>query len=340
MALKNPGLPKVLVTARFADEVMNALSEGYDLEAHREDFPIARDRLLQSVADKEGLIPIISDAVDRELLDRAPRLRVVANFGVGYNNIDVSAATERGILVTNTPDVLTDATADLAFALILSVARRVVELDALTRRGAFRAWAPMLNLSREVSGKVLGIIGMGRIGRAVARRAQGFGMRIIYCDPRHMDASLEAALDAEHVGLDTLLKIADFVSLHVPLMEETMHLIGSAELGLMKKESYLINVSRGPVVDEGALVTALKAGTIAGAGLDVYEKEPKLTPGLTKLENAVLLPHIGSATNDTRGQMAVVAAKNALAMLRGKRPKNIVNPQVFEASEYLRRIEK
>jgi glyoxylate reductase len=324
-----PSRLKVFVTARLADEVLKDLREAYDVDAHLEDHSIGRDRLLASVADKEGLIPIITDTVDSELLDRAPKLRVVANFGVGYNNIDVNAATERGILVTNTPDVLTDATADLTFALILALARRIVELDALTRRGDFKVWAPMLNLSREVTGKVLGIIGMGRIGRAVARRAVGFGMRVLYYDPRRMDEASDQALTAEQVSLGTLLNKADFVSLHVPLTEETTHLISSRELQLMKKDSYLINVSRGPVVDEKALVAALKAGTIAGAGLDVYENEPALAPGLTDLVNVVLLPHVGSATIETRTKMARLAFENLRAALAGDIPPNLVNPEVL-----------
>lgn len=320
---------KVFVTARLADEVMEALRETYDVEAHPEDYPVDRKRLFASVTDKEGLIPIITDTVDKELLDQAPKLRVVANFGVGYNNIDVNAATERGILVTNTPDVLTDATADLTFALIMGLARRIVELDALTRRGDFKVWAPMLNLSREVTGKILGIIGMGRIGRAVARRATGFGMRVLYCDPRRMDKALEQALNAEYVSLETLLKRADFVSLHVPLTGETRHLIGPRELQLMKKDSYLINVSRGPVVDEESLVAALRAGTIGGAGLDVYENEPLLAPGLTDLGNAILLPHVGSATVETRTKMARLAFENLRAALAGEVPPNLINPEVL-----------
>ena len=329
MTVNYPMLPKVLVTARLAGEVIDALHEAYDLEAHLDDHPIGRERLLDSIADKEGLIPIITDTIDRDLLDRAPKLRVVANFGVGYNNIDVDGATERGILVTNTPDVLTDATADLTFALILALARRVVELDALTRRGDFKTWAPMLNLSREVSGKNLGIVGMGRIGRAVARRAMGFGMHVLYCDPCRLDEALEKTLNAEQVGLEELIRKADFVSLHVPLTEETRHLISSGALQLMKKESYLINVSRGPVVDESALVAALKAGTIAGAGLDVYEKEPSLAPGLTDLANVVLLPHVGSATVETRTKMARLAFENLRAALAGEVPPNLVNPEVL-----------
>jgi len=249
---------------------------------------------------------------------------------VGYNNVDVKAATGRGVPVTNTPGVLTETTADLAFTLILSVARRVAEGDRMVREGRFQFWAPFLFLGTEVTGKTLGIIGMGRIGKAVARRASGFAMRVLYYNQNRVSPSEEKEFHAEYADMKTLLASADFVSLHVPLNEKTRHLIGSAELALMKPAAFLINTSRGPVVDESALVSALKSGVIAGAGLDVYENEPALAPGLAELTNTVLLPHVGSATLETRTKMAMMATDNLIAGLTGRKPPNLVNPEVWK----------
>ena len=321
--------PKILITARLPEEVLRALKQRFDVEANFEDRPMARERLLQAIPDKEGLISLVGDSIDTELLDRAARLRMIAQMAVGYDNIDLVAATARGIPVSNTPDVLTDATADLTFALILALSRRIVELDGRVRRGEFKFWAPMLFLGREVTGKTLGIVGFGRIGQAVARRAAGFRMRVLYRDPRRIDAAAELELNAESADLGRLLSEADFVCLHVSLSEETRHLIGQAELALMKPTAYLINVARGPVVDEKALLAALRSGTIAGAGLDVYEHEPALTPGLVELENVVLLPHVGSATLETRFKMASLAAENLVAGLEGAVPPNLLNPEVL-----------
>jgi glyoxylate reductase len=320
---------RILVTGRIPEEVMTILSNNYQVEANAEDKPFERQVLLQSIKDKEGLLSMITDIIDEEVLDRAASLKMIAHFGVGYNNINVKAATARGILVSNTPGVLTDATAELAFALILSISRRLVECDKITREGRFRYWAPMLFLGREVTGKTLGIIGLGEIGKAVARRAKGFDMRIIYHNRSRIDISEEKKLHAEYVTLKTLLMEADFVSLHVPLTEQTRHLIGGAELSLMKPTAYLINTSRGPVVDEQALFDALRNRKIGGAGLDVYENEPSLTPGLTELDNVILLPHIGSGTLETRIRMATMAAENLIAGLSGKVPPNLVNPEVL-----------
>jgi glyoxylate reductase len=287
--------------------------------------PMKRDILVQSIGDKDGLLCMITDTIDEEILKRAHCLKMIANFGVGYNNINLEAATKRSILVSNTPDVLTDATADATFALILSVARRVVEGDKSTRAGEFKFWAPFHFLGREVSGQTLGIIGMGRIGKAVARRAYGFGMSIIYHDDHPLESSEEKSLGVKFVSIDSLLSSADFISLHVPLTDDTRHLITRQAFAKMKPTAYLINTSRGPVVDEKALVEALKQGTIAGAGLDVYENEPALAPGLAELNNVVLLPHVGSATLETRTKMAQVAVQNLLAGLRGERPPNCLN---------------
>jgi glyoxylate reductase len=316
---------KILVTSMLPQEVLGVLEKEHDIEAHGEIRPMERQNLLQSIDKKEGLLCTITDRIDNKLLDRGAKLRMIANFGVGFDNIDVEAATARGIAVSNTPDVLTDATADLAFALILATARRVVEGDKRTRAGKFRFFAPLNFLGSEVSGKTLGIVGLGRIGKAVARRARGFDLKIIYYSRRKIEPSEEKALGATYRELNTLISEADFVSLHVPLSENTHHLIGREELETMKPSAFLINTSRGPVVDEQALVVALQEGTIAGAGIDVYEEEPLLAPGLTELDNAVLLPHLGSATVETRTRMGLKAAENLLIGLQGERPPNCLN---------------
>jgi len=316
---------KISVTGRIPEEVVSLLRQGHEVEVSVEDRPMDRQRLLASIGDREGLLSMITDRLDQELLDRAPCLKMIANCAVGYDNIDLQAGSARGIPVSNTPGVLTEATADLAFALILATARRVVEGDRRTRTGQFKFFAPFLFLGTEVNGKTLGIVGLGRIGKAVARRARGFDMRVVYHDSRRIEASEEKALDVQYSDLKALLSEADFISLHVPLSPETRHLIGPQELRSMKSTAYLINTSRGPVVDEAALVEALREKRISGAGLDVYEHEPALAPGLTELENVVLLPHVGSATVETRTNMARLAAENLLAGLRGEKPPNCLN---------------
>ncbi len=316
---------KILVTARMPAEVLALLRQDHQVEAYDADPPMDRERLLQSIADKEGLLCTITDRIDAEVLARAPALKVIANYGVGFDHIEVAAATRRGIVVTNTPGVLTETTADLAFALILAAARRIVEGDRRVREGKFQYFAPFLFLGQDVNGKTLGIIGCGRIGRAVARRAAGVDLRIIYWSRTRLEPRQEQELRASYTPLDQLLREADFVTLHVPLTPQTRHLIGSRELALMKPSAYLINTSRGPVVDEAALVAALRQGRLRGAGLDVYEQEPELAPGLADLENAVLLPHVGSATIETRTRMALMAADNLLAGLRGEQPPNCLN---------------
>jgi glyoxylate reductase len=307
---------KVLVTGRLPEEIIDLIHK---------DHPMERERLLESVGDKDGLLCMVTDRIDQELLENAPHLKMIANYGVGYNNIDLNAATGRGIPVSNTPGVLTDATADITFALILAVARRVVEGDKMTREGRFQFWAPLHFLGREVTGKTLGIVGLGRIGKAVVRRAKGFHLSVLYHNRHRIDASREIELGVKFVTLKTLLSEADFVSLHVPLTDQTHHMIGREELQWMKPTAYLINASRGPVVDEQALLEALQTKKIAGAGLDVYESEPDVIPGLTELDNAVLLPHLGSATLETRSKMARLAAENLLAGLKGEIPPNCLN---------------
>jgi glyoxylate reductase len=316
---------KVLVTGRLPDEVVALIEKDHHVEINNQDRPMDRENLLSRVGDKEGLLCMITDRVDTELLNCAPHLKIIANFGVGFNNIDINAATERGIPVTNTPGVLTDSTADLAFALILASGRRLVEGDRNTRAGEFTFWAPLHFLGQEITGKTLGIIGLGRIGKAVAKRAAGFDMKVIYYNRQRLETGEEKALNVVFASFKTLLEESDFVSLHVPLTPQTTHLIGQKELNLMKPSAYLINTSRGPVVDEKSLLEALKNQVICGAGLDVYESEPELTPGLSDLDNVVLLPHIGSATIETRTRMAQMAAENLLAGLSDEIPPNCLN---------------
>jgi glyoxylate reductase len=320
---------RILVTGRLPQDIMTGLAKKYEADINIEDKPFAREKFLEGIRDKEGLLSMITDTVDEEALDRADHLKMIAQFGVGYNNIDVAAATKLGIPVSNTPGVLTDATAELAFALILAISRRLVEGDRMTREGRFRCWAPMLFLGREVTGKTLGVVGMGKIGKAVAQRARCFHMPVLYHNRKRMSESEEKELMAKYVDMKTLLSQSDFISLHVPLTKETRHLIGNKELSLMKPTAYLINASRGPVVDEKALLQALKKKKIGGAGLDVYENEPALTPGLAELDNVILLPHVGSGTLETRFRMASMAVENLIAGLNGKVPPNIVNPDVL-----------
>ena len=315
----------VLITCKLPQAVGAFIEKEHHVQINDQVRPMERNRLLKGVKNKEGLLCTITDQIDGELLEKASHLRMIANYGVGYNNIDLKAATAKGIPVSNTPGVLTDATADITLALILATARRVVEGDKRNREGKFKFWAPLHFLGTEVSGKTLGIIGLGRIGKAVARRAKGFEMRVLYHNRHPMEASEEEELGVQYVDLKGLLTEADFVSLHVPLTDQTQHLIGPHELELMKPSAHLINASRGPVVDEKALVEALKNGKIAGAGLDVYEEEPDLAPGLIDLDNVTLLPHVGSATLETRTKMAQLAADNLLAGLRGEIPPNCLN---------------
>lgn len=316
---------KILVTGNLPGDIMAPLVARHEVVMHTEDRPMASDAILAAIGDKQGLLCMITDPVDRELLAKAPQLKIVANFGVGFNNIDVAAATDQGIRVTNTPGVLTDATADLTLALILALGRRVVEGDQHTRDGRFKFWAPFYFLGHEISGKTLGIVGLGRIGKAVARRAAGFNMPVLYHNRKQLSPGQENRFGARYADLDTLLQQADFITLHVPLTPHTHHLIGERELGLMKTGAFLINTARGPVVDEQALLTALQSKKLAGAGLDVYEYEPRVTAGLEQLNHVVLLPHMGSATIETRRRMATLAVENLMAGLEGRIPPNCLN---------------
>lgn len=322
-------MPRVFVTRKIPDEGLKLLRGKTDLDLWEEDRVIPREELLKRVKGVEGLLPLLTDKIDVEVMDAAgPQLKIISNYAVGYDNIDVKAATERGIMVANTPGVLTESTAEHAFTLLLAIARRIPESDSFTRAGKYKGWGPMLLLGTELQGKTLGIVGLGRIGSRVAEMAvKGMGMKVIYHDIKRNE-KFEKQLKAKfRKNLPDLLKEADFVSLHVPLLPTTRHLIGEKELKRMKKMVYLINTSRGPVVDEKALVKALKGGWIKGAALDVYEEEPKLAPGLAKLENVVLTPHTASATIEARGAMARLAAQAILDVFAGKTPQNFVNKE-------------
>ncbi|HOB74043.1 MAG TPA: D-glycerate dehydrogenase [Phycisphaerae bacterium] len=321
----------VYVTRRIPEAGLEILRRHCDrVEVNPEDRVLSRDELLAAVRDRDGVLCLLTDTIDDETLAAAgPRCRAFANMAVGYNNVDLAAATRRGIMITNTPGVLTETTADLAWALMLAVARRVVEGDRFFRTGRWTGWGPMQFLGHDVHKTTLGIVGAGRIGTAVGRRSVGFGMRLLYTDP-HPSGELDR-IGARRVDLDTLLRESDFVTLHVALNERTHHLIGRRELALMKPTACLINTARGPIIDEAALVEALRERRIAGAGLDVYENEPEPAPGLVELDNVVCIPHLGSATEATRAKMATMAAENLVAALRGERPPNLVNLDVLAA---------
>jgi lactate dehydrogenase-like 2-hydroxyacid dehydrogenase len=306
------------------------------VEVSPHDRALTREELMAAVRGRDGVLCQLSDRIDAILMDAAQGCKVFSDFAVGYDNVDVPEATRRGIAVCNTPDVLTDATADLAWALLFAAARRVAEGDAVTRSGKFGGWGPMTMLGSDVTGKTLGILGAGRIGTAMALKSKGFRMNVLYAGSR-ANLRLETELGARRVEAEQLFAESDFISVHVPLRESTRHLVGERLLALMKPAAYLINTSRGPVVDEKALVQALKDRKIAGAGLDVYEHEPKLTPGLAELPNVVLTPHVGSATIETRPAMSVLAAENLLAILAGRRPKAILNPEVLQKHGHARR---
>jgi glyoxylate reductase len=323
-------VPKVLVSRVLPDEVLAALRPRAAVDAFLEDRPLPRGELLARLKGCQGLICAISEAIDEELLSACPELRVVSNVAVGFNNVDLAAATRQGVVVTNTPDVLTETTADFAWALLMATSRRVVEADRFVREGRWKQWEITMLLGGDVHGRTLGVVGFGRIGRAVARRALGFDMRVLYQDAVAADPDAERELRATRVDLDTLLREADFVSLHTPLTPETRHLINADTLRAMKRTAYLVNAARGPIVDEAALARALAEGRIAGAGLDVFEDEPRVHPDLLTLPNVVVAPHIASASHGTRIAMGRLAVENCLAVLEGRRPPTPVNPEVLD----------
>ena len=321
--------PSILISRVLPKEAIARAQTRAEVDLHEADRPLERTELIARLKGRQGLVCLITDAIDAPLLAACPDLKVVANVAVGFNNIDVAEATKRGVVVTNTPDVLTETTADFAWTLLMATARRVVEADRYVREGKFTQWEFMLLLGGDIHGKTLGIIGFGRIGRAMARRARGFDMRVLYQDAVAADPATEREFRATRTDTPTLLRESDFVTLHTPLLPETRHLINAQSLKTMKKTAYLINASRGPVVDEAALAQALKEEWIAGAGIDVFEREPEVHPALMGLPNVVLAPHIASASSDTRLKMANLAVDNCLAVLEGKTPPTPVNPEAL-----------
>jgi len=321
---------KVFVTRKLPEKGLEILyNECDEVEIYPHDRIPSKEEIIEGLKGKDGLLCLLTDRIDRDVISSNPKLRAISNYAAGYDNIDVDEATRRGIVVTNTPDVLTNATAELAWALLFAVARRVVEGDKFTREGKFRGWAPMLLLGKELRGKTLGVIGAGRIGTAFALKAKCFDMKVLYYN-RSRNEVLEEKLGARKVDLDTLLRESDFVSIHLPLTKETHHLIDYDKICLMKRDGIIVNTARGAVIKEKDLVRALKERKIFGAGLDVYENEPEVSEELKSLDNVVLLPHIGSATLETRTEMAVLAAENLIKALKGERPRYCVNPEVFK----------
>ena len=320
--------PRVYITRMIPKEGIDLLEESCLVDINPEDRPLSREELIDAVRDRDGLVCLLTDRIDSQVMDAAPRIRGFANFAVGFDNIDLKEATKRGIPVSNTPDVLTSATAEMAWALLFAAARRVIESDRIMRSGAWKGWGPLQFIGGDVTGKTLGIVGAGRIGTAMAVKSKGFHMPVLYTN-ESPNPTLEEILGARKVTFEELLKESDFVSIHVPLLPSTHHLFDRSAFMRMKRTAYLINTSRGPVVHEAELVAALKEGLIAGAGLDVYEFEPKMAEGLASLDNVVCTAHTASATKSSRSGMSVKAARNLLAMLRGERAPDCINPEVY-----------
>jgi gluconate 2-dehydrogenase len=320
--------PRVLVTREVFDETLDYLRQHCEVIDNQRDEPYAPEMLGRALTECDGLMCALTDRVDAALLAAAPKLKAVANIAVGYNNIDVPACTARGVMATNTPGVLDDSTADLAWTLMLGTARRITEVERRIRNGEWTGWQLKQWLGVDVHHATLGIVGMGRIGQAIARRALGFEMKVVYHNRKPIAAELERKCNATYVSFDELLARSDFIVLQVPYSPQTHHLVGAAQLAKMKPTAILINSTRGGVVDDAALIDALKKGVIRAAGLDVYENEPRLNPGFLKLDNVVLAPHVGSSTEATRKAMAMLAAQNLVAALRGEVSPNLINPEV------------
>jgi glyoxylate reductase len=316
--------PKVLITRKILPEALDYLREHIDYEIGSRERAPTKEEIIEKIKDKEGLLSLLVDTIDKEVIDSAPSLKIIANCAVGYDNIDIHYAREKKILVTNTPGVLTETTADLTWALILAVARRIPQADKFTREKKFKGWELELFLGKEVTRKRLGIIGMGRIGKAVASSAQAFKMEIVYFDPHRLSPEEEKTFNASPLPLDELLSSSDIITVHAALSPQTFHLISKEKIELINKDAIFINAARGPIVDEKALAEALEMGQIWGAGLDVYEREPEIEERLFSLDNVVLLPHIGSATYETRLKMATIAARNLVQGLKGEKPDNLV----------------
>ena len=321
--------PKILLTRVLPPKAMEYLETHVEFEM-LDPENITKERLINGVKGKEGLLCLLTETIDAEIMDAHPNLKVIANVAVGFNNIDVAAASQRGIPVTNTPGVLTETSADLAFALLMATARRIPESENYLRSGQWEGWGILQFLGTDVHSSTLGIIGLGRIGKAVVKRAKGFDMKTVYWNRTRLPESEERALGVEYLPWEEVLKVSDFISVHVAYNQETHHLISAHEFELMKDSAIIINTARGPIIDEKALVKALQDDKIAGAGLDVFEGEPKVEPELLAMKNVVLLPHIGSATVATRTKMGMMAATNLVAALEGKTPPNIVNPEIYD----------
>ncbi|HWR38945.1 MAG TPA: 2-hydroxyacid dehydrogenase family protein [Patescibacteria group bacterium] len=321
---------QVFVSGKIPQVASALLSKFFDVTIHNDLNLLSKQEIIEGVAGKDALLCLLSDNIDSDVIASNAKLKVIANYGAGFNNIDIAAATARKIPVTNTPAVSTAATADLTIGLMIAIARRIVEGDKTTREGRFTGWAPLYHLGVEVTGKTLGIVGMGNIGKAVVKRARGFDMRIVYFSRTRLKPELEKELQLEYLPLDEVIKTSDFLSFHASYNPSLHHLIGAEQLAAMKSSAYLINAARGPMIDEAALLKALQEKNIAGAALDVYEFEPKVTAGLEKLDNVILCPHLGNATVETRDAMAEIAAKNIVAVLNGEKALNCVNPQIYE----------
>lgn len=319
----------VFVTRRIPESGLSMLKKHHSVTVSQKNEVLSKDEIIDQAKEAEGLLCLLTNTIDEEVISNLPKLKMIANYAVGFNNVDVEYATKEKIPVSNTPGILTDTTAELSWALVFSVARRIVESDTFCRKGKFEGWGPMLMLGQDISKKTLGIIGAGRIGTAMALKSKGFDMNVLYVNPDH-NSVLESELNAKKTNLSNLLSQSDIVSLHVPLTDETEHLIGEKELKMMKETAVLVNTSRGPVIDEKALIQALEENYIFGAGLDVYEQEPVIPEKLKQLDNAVILPHIGSATKETRSKMAEMAAENMITGLKGDQPPNCVNPEAFK----------
>ncbi len=320
---------KIYLTRNIPGDAIDILKRDFDVEINPKDRPLTRDEIINNIKGKDGVICQLTDRIDRQVMEAAEGIRGFANYAVGYDNIDVNAATELKIPVSNTPDVLTDATAEMAWALMFAAARRTSEADRYIRNGQWKQFSPFLLLGSGIAGKTLGIIGAGRIGTAMALKSRGFNMKVLYTARRN-NSIIDSLQGSEKVELDELLERSDFVSLHVPATRETVKLIGRREIKLMKRSAYLINTARGAVVDEKELVKALKEKTIAGAGLDVFEKEPELSKEFLELDNVAISPHTGSATFEARNSMGLKAAANITAMLSGKLPPDCLNPEVYK----------
>jgi glyoxylate reductase len=323
-------MARIFITRQIPQAGIDVLTNaGHEVTISPHDRPLSRAEFLREIGEADAVITLLTDKVDAEALEAAPRAKGFANFAVGYDNMDVAAATERKVPLSNTPGVLTDATAELAWALLFAVSRRVVESDRVMRSGGWSGWGPLQFIGGDVHGKTLGIVGAGRIGTAMALKSRGFDMPVVYTNERP-NPILEEKLGARLVDLDTLVSEADFISIHVPLLPTTRHLFDRELLARMKPTAYLINTSRGPVVNEADLVAALRTGEIAGAGLDVFEFEPKMAAGLAERENVVVTPHVASATTESRNGMAELAARNVLAMIANRRPETCLNPEIYD----------